>query len=352
MFGCSTESRNASSAARTDFYAGETLEVIVPFGPGGGSDTWTRMIVPFLQQHLGEGARVQVVNIPGASSVAGTNDFALRRRPDGLTALVSAGTTYLVYLMGEPMVRYDFGDFSPILASAVGGVVFVSPDLGIASASQLRDSPEPLVYGGISATGNDILPLLSFELLRLDVKAILGYASKGASRVAFEQGETNIEYQTMPAYLSNVTPLVADGSAVPLFSFGVLSETGEVVRDPAVPDLPTVREVYQDLFAREPSGVEWEGYKVVLAAGVAMAKVLWLHDEAPEEAIQALRNAARQVVADPEFQEVARREVGGYPFHVGEEAGRAASTAARIAPTTLNWLKALLRDKYDIDRLR
>jgi hypothetical protein len=208
------------------------------------------------------------------------------------------------------------------------------------------------VYGGISATGNDILPLLSFELLGLPVKPVLGYASKGASRVAFEQGETNIEYQTMPAYLSNVTPLVADGVAVPLFSFGILDEDGEVVRDPAVPDLPSVREEYVDIWGVEPSGVQWQAYKTVLAAGVSMAKVLWLHGDAPEEAISALRRAVGEVVQDPDFQEVARREVGVYPFLVGEDAGRAAATAQQIAPETLDWLKSLLRDKFGIERLQ
>jgi tripartite-type tricarboxylate transporter receptor subunit TctC len=136
--GCSGESRQASSATESEFYAGETLEVIVPFGPGGGTDTWTRMIVPYLQRYLGQGARVQVVNVPGASSVAGANDFALRRKPDGLTALVSAGTTYLVYLMGEPMVRYDFSEFSPILASAGAGGYQCIPAAGGADVFGVR----------------------------------------------------------------------------------------------------------------------------------------------------------------------------------------------------------------------
>ena len=36
------------------FYDGRVLEVIVPFGPGGGTDIWARMLVPHLQSRIGD----------------------------------------------------------------------------------------------------------------------------------------------------------------------------------------------------------------------------------------------------------------------------------------------------------
>ena len=185
------------------------------------------MVMPHLQRLLGSEASIQVINIPGASSVAGANVFALRRRPDGRTALVSSQSTFLGYMLGEPMVRYDFADFAPILASPGGGVVFARPDVGARTAADLGNASARLVYGGISAAGMDLLPILTFELLGLDVQSILGYSTKGATRLAFEQGETNVEYQTMPAYLTNVVPMVERGDAIPLYSFGILDENGE-----------------------------------------------------------------------------------------------------------------------------
>ncbi|MCA9738627.1 MAG: hypothetical protein R3E98_08050 [Gemmatimonadota bacterium] len=333
------------------FYAGRTLEVVVPYGPGGGTDTWTRMIAPHLQAGLGAGAGVAVLNEPGASSVAGANAYVLRRRPDGSAALVSGNSTFLSALLEEPMVRYDFTELAPIVASPVGGAVYLSPSFGIDDPADLGRLRGQLIYGGIAASGFDIVPLLAFELLDLQVQPILGYASKGAARIAFEQGETNIDYQTMPAYLSNVVPLVEQGLAVPMFSFGLIGADGTVARDPSVPDLPTVREVYVAMHGQEPNGPVWDAYQATLVAGVNMAKVLWLHGEAPERAIADLRAASERMISDPAFIEKAKAEVGDYPFSVGEDVRALVARASRLDPGTRAWLKDYLKERFDIDRL-
>jgi hypothetical protein len=292
------------------------------------------------------------MNIPGAASVAGANQFALRRRPDGRSLLVTGGTTVLSYLLGEPMVRYEFRDFTPILASPAGGVAFASPALGITSARELRDAEARLIYGGISPTGLDLVLLISFELLDLDVQTILGYGSRGAARLAFEQGETNIDYQTMPAYLSNIKPMVDEGRAIPIFSLGMLDEDGEVVRDPHVPEVPSIAEVYQETFGTPPSGAPWEAYKAVLAAAVGVSKVMWVHGNAPQEAVEALRLAAVDMVADSAFLTAAHLEVGDYPFYVGDEARRRFSVAIDVPPEALEWLRRFVVEEYGAERLR
>jgi len=347
LIGCVPSDRTSDEA----FYIRNRLEVIVPYGPGGGADTWTRMVVPHLQRLLGPGAAIQVINIPGAASVAGANDFALRRRPDGRTALVSSQSTFLGFMLGEPMVRYDFADFAPILASPGGGVVFARPDVGARTAADLGRTSERLVYGGISAAGMDLLPILTFELLGLDVQSILGYSTKGTTRLAFEQGETNVEYQTMPAYLTNVVPMVERGDAVPLYSFGILDENNEVIRDPAVPNLPTIREAYLEIHGREPDGAIWSAYRSVLAAAVSMAKVLWLHGDAPTNAIDELRAAARSMLADSAFVAQARREIGDYEFLVGEQVNAQRDIASQMPQDAREWIADFLRERFDIDRL-
>jgi hypothetical protein len=250
------------------------------------------------------------------------------------------------------MVRYDFADFVPILASPGGGVVFASPSLQTGSVVDLANVSDELIYGGISAAGNDLLTILAFELLGVDVRAILGYSSKGATRLAFEQGETNVEYQTMPAYLTNVVPMVERGDAVPLFSFGVLGEDGTVVRDPAVPSLPTTRDAFVEIHGTEPDGVIWDVYRSVLAASVSMAKVLWLHGDAPPRAVEELRAAAETMASDSAFVAHARREIGDYPLIVGQTIETQRDVASQMSPAAKEWIAEYLRERFGIDRLR
>ena len=175
-------------------YAGETIEIIVPYGEGGGSDTWTRALAPFLQKYLGDDVTIQVINMPGASGTLGANEFANNRDADGLTLLNSSGSNALPYILGGEGVEYDFAQFTGVMGSPVGGVVYVSADTGITDVAGLCDGSAELIYGGISPTGLDLVPLMAFDLMGVEYLPILGYDGRGAARVAMEQGEINLDY--------------------------------------------------------------------------------------------------------------------------------------------------------------
>ncbi|MEM7343563.1 MAG: hypothetical protein AAF485_04925 [Chloroflexota bacterium] len=331
-------------------FAGETIEIIIPYGEGGGSDTWMRAIAPFLQKYLGDQAVVQPINMPGASGVQGANEFGVVREHDGLSLLVSSGSNVLPYLLGEPAVQYDFAEFSGVMGSPVGGVVYVSPDTGITDVAGLCAGGTELVYGGISPTGLDMVPLLGFELLNVDFIPILGYDGRGAARVAFEQGEINLDYQTSPAYLKNVQPLVDEGSAIPLFAFGVLDANGDVVRDPVFADMPSFAEAYETCNGAAPEGTEYEAFKAALAAGFAAQKNLWVHGDAPQERIDALVAAAQLTLADPEFAEVAGNLIGDYAFYAGaEDVDAAFGAASQLSPEAFDWLVNFLVETYQVE---
>ncbi len=328
------------STITENVYDDKTIEIVVPFSAGGGTDTWARTIAPILQKHLGTNTRVQVINKPGASGVAGANAFSYNHNPE--TILASSGSIFFPYLLGDSAVDYNFNELVPILGSPVGSVVFVRADTGIQSIEDLCATNTTLNYGGISANGLDLVPLIAFDLLDLEVDTVFGYDGKSATRVVFEQGDTNIEYQTTPGYLANVTPLIETGEAIALFTFGLIDDAGDVVRDPVFPDLPTVKEVYSTCFSRPPSGVEWDVYKATLVAGFAIQKMMWVHRDTPEEAITALRLAADAATNDPLFKESAQNLIGNYEFYVGHEAQITFAAANNLSPDAITWLKSLL----------
>jgi hypothetical protein len=205
-----------------------------------------------------------------------------------------------------------------------------------------------LIYGGISAIGLDLIPLISFELLDLDAKGVLGFKGRGEARIAFERGETNIDYQTTPAYNATVVPLIKEGKAIPLMTFGQLDEHGNIVRDPAVPDLPTVPEVYEKIKGKKPSGRFWETYKVFMPSAFAVQKILWVKGDAPAEVLRVFYAAADQLGKDKDFLAKTDKILGGYPLLRGDRLEKTIQQSFQIDPDTQHFVREWVSKKYRV----
>jgi tripartite-type tricarboxylate transporter receptor subunit TctC len=65
-------------------YPEQPISMIVAFAPGGGTDLVARALAPYIEKHIGNGARVLVVNRPGAGGEIGFTAIA-SAAPDGYT---------------------------------------------------------------------------------------------------------------------------------------------------------------------------------------------------------------------------------------------------------------------------
>ncbi len=175
------------------FYSSsDTIEMIISWSAGGGTDTIGRLIAPYLSRHISGQPNVQVVNVTGGGGIEGHNEFALRRRADGSNMLFSAGSSQMAYLLNEPGIRFDFADMQPAFGVPAGAVIYANPNAGVTSVEDLLNPSEPLRFGSIGVASTDAIVLLAFDVLDLDVQTIFGYEGSGAIRIAFEQGEVNI----------------------------------------------------------------------------------------------------------------------------------------------------------------
>ena len=180
--------------AQAPYFAGKTIEIIVPFGAGGGTDIETRFLAPFFEKHIAGNPRVVVFNRSGGGSILGANLYMLSAKPDGLQILATSGSTVIPYILSVPQVQYDFKRWRLIKVNGVGGVVYVSPGTGIRRPEDVLKPAQPLVYGGIGAQNLDLAMVLAFELLGMNVRSVFGFEGRGPARLAFERGETNIDY--------------------------------------------------------------------------------------------------------------------------------------------------------------
>ncbi len=330
-------------------FAGKTIEWIIPFSAGGGSDTWARFNAPFLSKYLPGNPTVVVVNEPGGGSTKGANLFAARAKPDGLTIFGTSGSTQFPYLLGDPRVKYEYKDWKIAFASPTGGVVYTTPSLGLKSAddiAMLKD--KPLVYASQGATSLDLVPLLGFKLMGLDVKHVFGFKGRGDGRLAFERGETNIDYQTSSAYIKNVKPLVEAGTAVPLFSWGALDDNGKPVRDATFPDLPNFDEAYTKLTGNAPSGPEYEAYFAFFTAGFPAQKMVFLPKDTPDDIVAAYQDAVSKMKEDPDYQATKESVLGTYEQVIGASAQALFEKGTTIAPETRKMVVELLEKDYSV----
>lgn len=335
--------------AQGAYYAGKTIELIVPFAAGGSTDVQARLFAPYFEKHIAGNPRVVVRNMTGGGGVLGGNWFAHNAKPDGLTILMSSGSNVIPYMLQLPAVRYDYRNYKLISANGVGGVFYTSPMTGIKEPVGLMKSAQPLVFGGISATGLDLAVLLAFELLQLNVRVVMGFEGRGPTRLAFERGEINLDYQASTAYLDQVVPLVKQGKAVSLFSMGFVNEKGVMVRDPSLPDVPSIYEVYQQMFNRKPDGqTRWKAFRALTAAAYSYQKTLWVHKGTPQEAVTALLTAVDKMNADREFVSQSNKILEGYAFQRGDVVEGAVMRSLVLTLDVLKYIKDMLTTKYNV----
>lgn len=330
--------------------AGETVEWIIPFSETGGSARWANFYAPLLSEALPGNPTVVVTFMPGAGSTRGANHFQGLEYEDGTTIFGSSGSTQFPYLLNDPRVRYEYGDWNVVLASGTGGVVYLPADL----AGQLESggieaiAEENFIYGSQGATRLDLVPLLAWELLGLNVEPVFGIEGRGDGRLMFERGEANIDYQTSSSFLSGVTPLVEAGTAVPWFTFGSLDADGNIVRDPTFPDLPTFTEVCEAAPACETSGNAYDAWVAFFTAGFPAQKMVFLPAGAPQEAIDTYSAAFKAITERDDFEEISVARLGVYPQMTGAAADSALESATVVPDEARTFVIDWLADRYGV----
>jgi len=217
-------------------WPGRPITLIVPFGPGGGTDITMRLLAPKLSELLGQSVIVE--NKPGAGSVLGT-DFVAKARPDGYTfvlaTLSSTGVAAGLYrnLPYDPvkdLTAIAPTNFIPICHSVItkGLTVRDTADW----IAQLKANPNKYSYGssGIGSTGH--LASANF-LQRIGAEAVhVPYRGAGQVFTAMLSGEVQFN-SDIPSLM---LPYNREGQVKTLF-------VGADERSNLMPDVPTAAEV-------------------------------------------------------------------------------------------------------------
>jgi putative tricarboxylic transport membrane protein len=100
-----------SAGFAADTYPSRPIELVVPFGPGGGSDIFARNFVKYMQEEKLLPVVFNVVNKPGGSGVVGYNYVAMKKADPYTMATVSS-SFWTTPIVGQSPVSYK--DFAPV----------------------------------------------------------------------------------------------------------------------------------------------------------------------------------------------------------------------------------------------
>lgn len=298
-----------TSPAIAQDYPAKPVEFIVPWSPGGGSDTLMRIVANNVSPYLG--AEMPVINMPGVGGTVGLTE-ASRRAADGYT--ISQVHEGLLAATATGLTELAWDDFDPI------ALMTASPQYLVAGSGQPFDTMEGLVEYAQENPGDLTIGVTLGGVPHLHAAMIaeafdiewryVGYEGTGERIRALVGGNLDLAIGDIASSLQ-----FAENGDLNFLA------TGATERMPQTPDVPTFMELGTDL-------------DLSITRGIVMPK------GAPEEAQATMETALMELSEDEAFieqinnagAEVAFRGRDAYSEYLSNLAATVDRLAEVIAP--------------------
>lgn len=299
LTGCSTGGADAASGDACAELRGEDVSLVVPYSPGGGYDSYARLIAPTLGEKIG--ATVLVQNQPGAGGLLALNNL-LTADTDGTTLAIMNG----IGAGGASIAQAEGAAFALDELSYVGRVagdaqMIVSKGGGPYTTWDDVKAAGGFRFGSTGPGASDfVTPSLLIAAFGLDAELITGFEGSSEVELSMLQGDVD----AMSGQLDSRQAALVSGDQQALVTFD--RERAEIA-----PDAPTVLEL--DLTAEQQALVE--AHLNLLDLG---RPIVGPPDMDPA-ALECVRGALAATVTDPAL--VAEAEAAERPFNYlsGEE---------------------------------
>ncbi len=257
-------------------YPDRPINLIIAFAPGGGTDLVARAIVPYIEKYLGGGAKLVVMNRPGAGGAIGFAALA-SAPPDGYTiGFINTPNVLTIPIERRADFHWQRYDLLGNLVDDPGNFA-VHSDSPIKTLAELaayaKANPNAVSVGTTGAGSDDHLAMLLFEKIAGVKMNHVPYKGAADVRVALAAK------QIMVGAVNIGEALQYAKSGTPLRNLGQMSST----RTALAPDVPTFKE---------------QGFDVELASLRGLAAPKGVPADVRERLVKAVERAA----ADPAFQ--------------------------------------------------
>jgi tripartite-type tricarboxylate transporter receptor subunit TctC len=272
--GGSAEDESAAGSGEEPFYAGQTVDFVVPYEPDGGYDLYARSLAPYLGECLGD-ARVVVKNEPGAGGLLAVNTTFTTSPDERRLSIVNTVGAVSAQIAGAEGVQFDMTEFSP-----VGRIVATTSALGVTPDSELQDFQDlidkdgPVRFPSTGPGANDfITPNILAAIYGFETEMITGFQGSGEARLALLSGDGDAYVQSWDSMLEDIET----GEVKAL----VVASTEPVEQ---LPDVPSLADY-------DPAGENGEQLRDELSALEATGRGVVAPPGLPEERLTELQEA-------------------------------------------------------------
>jgi tripartite-type tricarboxylate transporter receptor subunit TctC len=313
------------------FYEGKTIRIIVGTSPGGGYDTYTRLIARHFSNHIPGKPAIIVDNMPGAGGLVSANHLFKVAKPDGLTIGHFVGGQFLQQLLGKSGIEFDALKFEYVGVPAQDNFVFgVAKTTGITNIEGWLASKTAVKFGAIAAgDGTYDIPKVGEVALGLPIQVVSGYKGTAPIRLAFNSGEVGGLSNSWQSFRSTWRKELDNGEVII-----VLQVNAKPHQD--LPKVPLAMNIAKTDEARKL-------IQAVAQAHGAAVRPYVLPPGTPKDRVEILRSSFMETVKDPELlKEAAKANLEINPGS-GEELESNVKELLRLDPPLVARLKEILK---------
>jgi tripartite-type tricarboxylate transporter receptor subunit TctC len=321
--------RLAYSAA--PYYEGKAIRIIVGTSPGGGYDTYTRLVARHFSKYIPGNPTIIVDNMPGAGGLVSANHLFKVAKPDGLTMGHFVGGQFLQQLLAKPGIEFDALKFEYIGVPAQDNFVFgVAKTTGITGMEQWLASKTPVKFGAIAVgDGTYDTAKVAEVALGLPLQVVSGYKGTAPIRLAFNSGEVAGLSNSWQSFRSTWRKELETGEVMIVLQLSAKPH-------PDLPKVPLAMNLAKTDEARKL-------IQAVAQAHGAAVRPYVLPPGTPKDRVGILRKAFMEAVKDPELLNEAGKANLEINPGSGEELERNVRELLRLEPTVVARLKEILK---------
>lgn len=194
-------------------YAGENVDLVVPYDPGGGYDVYARLMAPYLGECLD--ATLVVRNEPGAGGLVATNETAQTDPDEPHLQILNMGGFAASQLAESDGVQYDLREltYAGRIASAPD-LVATGPDSEFEDFEDVINASDEVTFvssgvGSLESISAGVL----ISVYDLDGKIVTGFSGSDEARAAVTAGDADLHALVSDSHFAaveagDVRPLV------------------------------------------------------------------------------------------------------------------------------------------------